>query len=133
MIFLVSFQMTTLPFMACNQHWPQDRAVTNISLKTGYLLAKLMISGGAEATSSQTAFPARKGEVPGPQQADSTLHWPLILYSKPKGLNVTTLDLGLKMQCWSFPGGPEDKNTPASAGNTGSIPDLGGFHMLQGN
>ena len=64
---------------------------------------------------------------------DSILHQLLVLYGKLKGLNVTTLDLGLKMQCWSFPGGPVDKNTPARAANIGLIPDLGGFHMLRGN
>ena len=30
-----------------------------------------------------------------------------------------------------FPGGAEDKNLPASAGDMGSIPGLGSFHMLQ--
>ena len=30
-----------------------------------------------------------------------------------------------------FPGGTEDKNRPASAGDTGSIPGLGRLHMLQ--
>ena len=32
-----------------------------------------------------------------------------------------------------FPGGPVAKNLPASAGDTGLIPGLGRFHMLQGN
>ena len=32
-----------------------------------------------------------------------------------------------------FPGGPVDKNSPANAGDTGSIPGLGRFHMLQSN
>ena len=30
-------------------------------------------------------------------------------------------------------GGPVVKNLPASAGDLGLIPGLGGFHMLQGN
>ena len=30
-----------------------------------------------------------------------------------------------------FPGGPVVKNPPASAGDTGSIPVLGGSYMLQ--
>ena len=34
---------------------------------------------------------------------------------------------------WGFPGGPVVKDLPANAGCTGSIPDLGRFHMLQGN
>ena len=29
-----------------------------------------------------------------------------------------------------FPGGPVVKNLPANAGDTGSIPGLGRFHML---
>ena len=40
MIFLLTFQIPTLPFMSCNLYRPQDRAVTNISLKTGHLLGK---------------------------------------------------------------------------------------------
>ena len=32
-----------------------------------------------------------------------------------------------------FPGGPVVKNPPANAGDTGSIPGLGRFHMPQGN
>ena len=32
-----------------------------------------------------------------------------------------------------FPGGPVVRNLPANAGNRGSIPGLGRFHMLQGN
>ena len=32
-----------------------------------------------------------------------------------------------------FPGGSLVKNLPANAGDTGSIPDLGRPHMLQGN
>ena len=34
---------------------------------------------------------------------------------------------------WDFPGGAVDKNLPASAGHTGSIPGLGRFHMPWGN
>ena len=32
-----------------------------------------------------------------------------------------------------IPGGPVDKNPPANAGDVGSIPGLGGFHMPQNN
>ena len=32
-----------------------------------------------------------------------------------------------------FPGSPVVKNPPANAGDTGSIPGLRKFHMLQGN
>ena len=32
-----------------------------------------------------------------------------------------------------FPGGPVVKNLPANAGDTGSIPGLGRFHMSQNN
>ena len=32
-----------------------------------------------------------------------------------------------------FPGGTVDKNLPASARDTGSIPSPGRFHMLQSN
>ena len=39
----------------------------------------------------------------------------------------------LKMVSRGFPGGPVVKNLPASVGDTGSIPGLVRFHMLQGN
>ena len=32
-----------------------------------------------------------------------------------------------------FPDGPVVENLPANAGDTGSIPGLGRFHMLRGN
>ena len=32
-----------------------------------------------------------------------------------------------------FPGGSVEKNLPASAGYTGSLPDLGGSHKPQSN
>ena len=32
---------------------------------------------------------------------------------------------------WDFPGGTVDKNPPANAGDTGSIPGRERFHMLQ--
>ena len=32
-----------------------------------------------------------------------------------------------------FPGGPVVKKLPANAGDMGSIPGLGRFHMLRGN
>ena len=32
-----------------------------------------------------------------------------------------------------FPGGPVVRNLPANAGNRGSVPGSGRFHMLQGN
>ena len=33
----------------------------------------------------------------------------------------------------AFPGGPVVKNPPRNAGDTGSVPDPGRSHMLQGN
>lgn len=33
----------------------------------------------------------------------------------------------------NFPGSTDDKNPPASTGETGSIPGLGRLHMLRGN
>ena len=38
-----------------------------------------------------------------------------------------------KTNCWSFPGSPVVKNLPANAGDMGSIPGLGRFHMLWAN
>ena len=39
----------------------------------------------------------------------------------------------LKNVSKDIPGGPVVKNPPANAGNTGSIPGLGAFHILWGN
>ena len=36
-------------------------------------------------------------------------------------------------ECTTEPGGSVAKNLPASAGDTGVIPDLGRSHMLQNN
>ena len=38
-----------------------------------------------------------------------------------------------KMYSVGFPGGTVVKNPPANAGDTGSIPGLGRFHMLRSN
>ena len=38
-----------------------------------------------------------------------------------------------KINCRGFPGGSVVKNLTASAGDMGSISDLGGSHMLQSN
>ena len=47
-----------------------------------------------------------------------------------QSLNYPTHD---EMQIKDFPHGPAVTNLPASAGDTGSIPDLGRFHMLRGH
>ena len=39
----------------------------------------------------------------------------------------------LKSELKDFPGGSVVQNPPANAGDTGSIPDPGRSHMLQGN
>ena len=39
----------------------------------------------------------------------------------------------LLKECRDFPGGLVVKNLPANAGDMGSIPGLGRFHMLRGN
>ena len=38
-----------------------------------------------------------------------------------------------EIHMYGFHGGPVAKNPPASAGDTGSIPSLGRFHMPQSN
>ena len=38
-----------------------------------------------------------------------------------------------KWEFWDFPGGTVVKNPPANAGDTGSIPGLGRFHVPQSN
>ena len=51
------------------------------------------------------------------------------------GVQRETGIMGCTLTCSleNFPGDAEDKNLPANAGDTGSIPDLGGFHMPQSN
>ena len=39
----------------------------------------------------------------------------------------------VSIMVWDFPGGTVDKNPPANAGDTGSIPGLGRFHMVWSN
>ena len=39
----------------------------------------------------------------------------------------------LKMQLWDSPRGAVTRDLPINAGDTGLIPDLGGFHTPQGN
>ena len=46
------------------------------------------------------------------------------------GINIYTL---FKIDNWDFPGGTEDKNLSANAGDTGLIPGLGRFYMLWNN
>ena len=52
---------------------------------------------------------------------------------KPKRKHVSQNgdELGIKQGTGGFPGGSVVKNLPASAGDTGSIPDTGRSHMLQ--
>jgi len=45
-----------------------------------------------------------------------------------KGVGVL---ISRKKRCQDFPGGPVDKNPPATARDVGSVPGPGGFHMLQ--
>ena len=42
-------------------------------------------------------------------------------------------DRVLKSNDWDFSGGTVDKNPPANAGDTSSIPGQGRFHMPWGN
>ena len=44
-----------------------------------------------------------------------------------------TLVISLEISHLNFPGDTVDKNLPTSAGDMGSIPGPGRFHMPQGN
>ena len=46
---------------------------------------------------------------------------------------MTNLDSILKSRDMGFPGSTVEKNLPANAGDTGSIPGPGRFHMPQSN
>ena len=48
-------------------------------------------------------------------------------------MNYISIKLFLKNEIEDLPDGPVVKNSPASAGDVGSIPGLGRFHMLEGN
>ena len=49
------------------------------------------------------------------------------------GQNGITHQSTLKTHCWDFPGGAVVENLPASAGDTGSSPGLGRYHMPRSN
>ena len=64
--------------------------------------------------------------VPSAMEAWNLNHW--------TAREVSRRHLEVRMSTmWGFPGGPVVKNSPASAGDMGSIAGLGRFHMLQGN
>lgn len=48
-------------------------------------------------------------------------------------LGINHLNFSLLKTVLDFPGGIVDKNAPANAENTGSIPDPGRFHMPRSN
>ena len=48
---------------------------------------------------------------------------------KSKALEIETRRLNMNLG--GFPGGSEVKNPPSDAGDTGSVPDLRGPHMLR--
>ena len=48
-------------------------------------------------------------------------------------VSVMLLKYDFKIKELGFPGGSLLKNLPATAGDTNSIPDLGGSHMLLSN
>ena len=64
------------------------------------------------------------GSIPDPE--DPTCHSAI----KPVRLKKQTNKQKLH---WYFPGGTVDRNQPANAGNTDSMPGLERFHMPQGN
>ena len=48
-------------------------------------------------------------------------------------VNLALRSEGAESNEHDFPDGAVDKNRPASAGDTGSIPGLGRFHMMRSN
>ena len=50
-----------------------------------------------------------------------------------KGGNNHNFRFTIKSQVRGFPGGAVVRNPPANAGDTGSIPGLGGSHMPRSN
>ena len=66
-----------------------------------------------------------------------TFYLPWMLYQSQllllKGLNNSHFFYSRVNNLWDFPGGAEDRNSPANAEDTGSILGLGGSHMPQGN
>ena len=63
--------------------------------------------------------------------------WPLLIGCSAAisklWVSGNQLGLSLRMPIPGFSGGLVIKNLPANAGDTGSIPGLGRFHMLQGD
>ena len=60
-----------------------------------------------------------------------------VISTQPSGVSGMTTSLqamtGSKNRLLSFPGGSVVRSQPANAGDIGSIPGLGRFHMLQSN
>ena len=50
-----------------------------------------------------------------------------------RGIQATGVTVINNTQSLDFPGGPVVKNLPANAGDTGSVPDPGRYHMPWGN
>ena len=50
-----------------------------------------------------------------------------------RGIKKVTLVIPLEISHLNFPGDTVDKNLPTNAGDMGSIPGPGRFHMPQGN
>ena len=50
-----------------------------------------------------------------------------------KMLDIVDVRSHLVKNLWDFPEGTVIGNLPANAGDTGSIPGLGSFHMLRSN
>ena len=46
---------------------------------------------------------------------------------------IACINFSTKTKLWGFPSGPEVKNPPANAGDTGSVSRLGRSHMLWGS
>ena len=56
---------------------------------------------------------------------------PILHISKSQSIRGNAMKTYVKISLKDFPGGTVDKNLPASAGDMGSIPGLGRFHMPQ--
>ena len=74
---------------------------------------------------------ARKEEEPA--ENNLSLSSELMCVSVESGVETQPGRCAFKAPLWGFPSVLVVKNTPAKSGNIGSVPDLGRYHVVQGN
>ena len=75
----------------------------------------------------------KKGETCREKETDSRGNSAYYDIVSKSGTNVSSSLYSFEANCWDFPGGSVVRSPSVNAGDTGSIPGPGIFHMLRGN